>query len=262
MSDQIEAFLKGTPAPDEPQPVEQAAPEPEAKPAETPAPKVEDDDEPLPEAREGEPVVPRRALEDERHKRQDWKEKATRAEVERDMLAKQLEELKKAPPAPPPAAAPLEPIDPSVDPEGYHRRNMAAHLNAQLNNSELLIRDKLGDAAVDAAVAEFKEASQNDPTLFSKLYQQKHPYAWLMKEVDRMRLQREVGDDPEKWRAAEREKMRKELEAEITAKAPPVSPVAGMAPSLATVRSAAPRNAPAFSGPPSLDDILQQKRAR
>lgn len=263
-NEQVDAFLKGEsePAPAEappPEPVVEAAPQPTPEPA----PKPEnDDDESIPAAQEGDPVVPRRALEDERHKRQSWVEKASRAEAERDMLAKQLEEFKKAAAAPPPVA-PLAPIDLATDPEGYHRRNLEAHLNAQLNNSEMLVRDKLGDAVVDAAAAEFQEAAKADLSLYGKLYQQKHPYAWMIKEVERQRLQREVGDDPVKWRDAERERIRKEMEAErAEAAKPPVSPVAGLPPSLANVRSASPRNAPAFSGDQSLDDILSLRRKK
>src|SRR4029077_16278872 len=45
----------------------------------------------------GEAVVPRRALEDERHKRQDWKERAVKAETQHAELMRQLDEAKKAP---------------------------------------------------------------------------------------------------------------------------------------------------------------------
>jgi hypothetical protein len=69
---------------------------------------------------------------------------------------------------------------------------------------------------------------------------------------------RDLGDDP----AAYRERIRAELAAEMangTAPMPPVSPAAGLQPSLANVRSAAPRGAPAFSGPPSLGDIVRRE---
>ena len=257
---QLDAFLKE----DEPAPVaETPPPAPEPEPKAEPAPKPEtDDDEPIPVAAEGEPAVPRRALEDERHKRQNYAVQAAKFEAERDMLAKQLEELKKSPPPQPVAREPLPPIDPSVDPEGYHRRVIEVQLNAQLNNSEMLVRDKLGDEAVDAAVVEFKQAAEADPTLFNKLYQQKHPYGWLIKEVERQRLQREVGDDPVKWRETERERIRKEIEAERGAQpAERVSPVAGLPPSLANVRSAAGRSAPADTGDMSLDDLVKDIRA-
>jgi len=253
-NEQVDAFLKGEsePAPAETPPVEA---EPIPQPAPEPAPQPEnDDDEPLPVAAEGEPAVPRRALEDERHKRQNYAVQAAKFEAERDMLAKQLEEIKKAPPPPP--AEPRAPIDPSKDPH-------AALLNERLNISEMLARDKLGDDKVDLAVREFETASKADPTLVQRAFAQRSPYHWIVQEMERQRVQREMGDDPVKWQEGERARIRAEIEAErAKAEEPKVSPVAGLPPSLATVRSASPRNAPAFTGDQSLDDILGQRRKK
>ena len=68
-------------------------------------------------------------------------------------------------------------------------------------------------------MAEFRNLANADPTLFGKLYSQPHPYAWLTREVDRLRLVRDVGDDP----AAYREKILAEERAkwEAEAKAAP-----------------------------------------
>ena len=99
---QLDAFLFGAPEPEPQQapPVESTPPaEPPKGPPEPPVVEPDDDGDP-PEPSPGEPVVPRRALEDERHKRQNYVAQAAKFEAERDMLAKQLEELKKAP-APP-----------------------------------------------------------------------------------------------------------------------------------------------------------------
>ena len=257
MSDQLEAFLKGNSEPAsavETPPAEPVVETP-AQPPPEPAPKPEpDDEEPIPAAAEGDPVVPRRALEDERHKRQSWVEKASRAEAERDMLAKQLEELKKAPP--PQVREERPPIDPSKDPH-------AALLNERLNISEMLARDKLGDEKVDLAVGEFEAASRADPTLVQRAFAQRSPYHWIVQEMERQRVQREMGDDPVKWQEGERARIRAEIEAErAKADEPKVSPVAGLPPSLASVRSASPRNAPAFTGDQSLDDILGQRAKR
>lgn len=264
-TEELDAFLKGdaepAPAPEAPPPAPETSPPPPTEPPPPEAPKSEDDDGEPPTPVDGEAVVPRRALEDERHKRQDWKVKATRFETEAAELRKQLEELKKPPPAAPPAARePLPPIDPSVDPQGYHARTQQVMLNERLNMSEMLMRSQIGDDKVDAAVAEFKTAAEADPTLYGKLYQQANPYGWMAKEVERMRLQREIGDDPAKWREAERARIREELAAEQpeTPQPPARSAIANLPPSLASVRSAAPRSAPTYSGPPSLDDILAE----
>jgi len=262
---QLEAFLSGAPEP-EPQQAPPAAPEPKApeppkEPPAAPTPKPDDDDAEPPEATPGEPVVPRRALEDERHKRQNYVAQAAKFEAERDMLAKQLEELKKAPPQAQPQAQPqYQPINPAEDPAGYHARLQGALLNERLNVSELLLRKELGAEKVDAAIAEFKQHAERDPRLYSQLYQQTDPYGWMAQEVDRLRLIREVTTDPAGYEA----KLRAKWEAEAAdsgngQQAPRVSPVANLPPSLANARSALPRSSAAFTGPQSLDDILGQR---
>ena len=267
---QLDAFLKGEPLPDEsaaaapvestPAPKADAKPEgSEASPAAA-APKPDDDDAEPPEAREGEPVVPRRALEDERHKRQNYVAQAAKFEAERDMLAKQLEELKRAPaPQAQPQAQPqYQPINPAENPQAYHQQVQQTLLNERLNMSEMMLRKELGAEKVEAAVAEFKQHAQADPRLYTQLYQQPDPYGWMASEVDRLRLIREVTTDPAGYEA----KLRAKWEAEggtPQAPAPRVSPVAGLAPSLANVRSALPRSSPAYTGPQSLDDILGQR---
>jgi len=265
---QLDAFLSGAPEP-EPQQAPPAAPvestpkpeAPEAPPA-APTLKPDDDDAEPPEATPGEPVVPRRALEDERHKRQNYVAQAAKFEAERDMLAKQLEELKKAPPpqAQPQAQPQYQPINPAEDPAGYHARLQGALLNERLNVSELLLRKELGAEKVDQAIAEFKQHAERDPRLYTQLYQQTDPYGWMAQEVDRLRLIREVTTDPAGYEA----KLRAKWEAEAGASnggqpAPRVSPVANLPPSLANARSALPRSSAAFTGPQSLDDILGQR---
>ena len=203
---QLEAFLSGAPEP-EPQQAPPATPEstPPAEPPKGPPepPVVEPDDEAdPPEPSPGEPVVPRRALEDERHKRQNYVAQAAKFEAERDMLAKQLEELKKAPAqqAQPPAQPQYQPIDPAQDPAGYHARIQGVLLNERLNMSEMMLRKELGAEKVDAAIAEFKQHAAADPRLYTQLYQQTDPYGWMAGEVERLRLIRRVTTDPGRLR--------------------------------------------------------------
>ena len=85
------------------------------------------------EAEPGQPVVPRTRLRDGTgQKRQNWVERASRAEAERDALAKRLEDAQQGPP-PATAARRCEPIDPARDPEGYTRRVRGVVLNERLN---------------------------------------------------------------------------------------------------------------------------------
>lgn len=240
-------------------PVEQAAPEP-----------VETQNEPEgpPEPEEAEQLsadgrtVPLHVLQAQR---KDHKERAARLEGELAELRRQFEEVQKraTAPAPQPAAPPPQPqwINPAEDPAGYHARVQELMINERLNISEGLAREKHGDEAVEAAVRDFQAAMQTDPSLQAKLYAQPQPYSWLMKQVETIRLQREIGTDPAAFRA----KIRAEIEAEMAKSAPqqeqplsaaPAPVVPRMQPSLATARSAAPRSAPAYSGPAPLSEIL------
>jgi hypothetical protein len=251
---ELDAFLgaeaEPAPAPEPQAPEPDTTPEPDEAPAEAETPD------------EGEtPTGTMAALVDERNKRRDWKEKAVRAETERDELRKQLEEAKRAAQQPPQQYQPPQPIDPVQQPEAFVERIQQVVLNERLNSSEMMLRREIGAEAVDAAIRDFKEAAKGDPTLFPKLYQQPDPYGWLAKHVEVLRMQREIGDDPTAYRA----KLRAEIEAELASRgdAPlppqaPVSPAARLAPSLANARSAAPRASGAWSGPTPLEDIFRR----
>jgi hypothetical protein len=283
-NEQLESFLASesasataaaepaTPAAPEASPAA-ATPKPEAKAepgakAATAKPEAEEDTDP-PEALEGEPVIPRRAYEDERRKRQDWKEKAARLEGELAAYRKQQEEAERRAAAPPQQQQHYQPPpDPAVDPRGFAQhlvqQQQAALLNERLNNSEMMLREKIGDEKLTEYVGEFRELANADPTLFGKLYSQPHPYAWLTREVDRLRLVRDVGDDPAAFRAKIEAEARAKWEQEAKAAPAPVSPAAGLQPSLATARSAAGRTANNWTGEPSLEDVLSpiQNRKR
>ena len=274
MSGQLDAFLKSgnpdgeaSPAPEPAPPREaprtppEAAPAKDASPAKdkpqaAPPPSEPDDDADPGEAEPGQPVVPRRAYETERAKRQNWVERASRAEAERDTLAKQLEEAKKGPPpqsTPPPFA---EPIDPARDPEGYTRRVRGVVLNERLNTSEMMALDKHGKEVIDKETAYFQQRTQSDPRLWAELYSKPHPYQWMIDNNATARLHEEIGTDPAAYEA----KVRAKIEAERGADPPPVSPAAGMPPSLASARSAAPRGSNGFAGPLSMEDILTRPK--
>ena len=135
-------------------------------------------------------------------------------------------------------------------------------LNERLNNSEMMLREKLGPEKVDQYVQEFKEFARRDQTLFGKLYQQTNPYSWMQREVERQRVLRDVGDDPSAYRVQDRGRGAGKWEAEAAAKAPPplVSPAAGLQPSLATARSVAGRTTTNWTGMTSEEDLLPAYR--
>ena len=271
---QLDTFLAaGTPpegaeapaAPPAPEPTPEApeaAPAAAAKPSEA-EPQEEDV---APHSGSDNRTVPFSALEKVRN---DWKPKYAAEQARAELLAKQLEEAKSPPP---PQAAPAQPVyqqpppDPATDPYGYAnhvwQRQMEAQINHQLNVSEMLLREKIGDDKVSEYVNEFKNLAARDQTLFPKLYGQPHPYAWMQREVERQRVLRDVGDDPSAYRAKVEAEARAKWEAEVAAQpmnggnGHAVSPAAGMAPSLANARSVAGRTTTTFTGPPPLDALF------
>jgi hypothetical protein len=283
MNEQLESFLKEQSDAPAAVPSAESNPTPEVAPdtkADAPAQEVspdtpESNDDVKVEARPNDSrTVPLAALEGERKARQDWKEKASRAEGELAELRRQLEEAKRPPTpvpqqqqAPAPQMLPLP--DPNVDPVGYvtafAARQQVAMFNERLNNSEMMMREKMPAAELDAYVADFKRELERDPSLVGKLQTQIHPYGWLVKEVDRLRLLRDVGDDPTAFRARIEAEARAKWEAEAAARGPAVpqaAPLPNMAPSLATARSVAGRTAPAWTGEASEEDVVDQIRAR
>jgi hypothetical protein len=126
-------------------------------------------------------------------------------------------------------------------------------LNERLNTSEMMAMDKHGKEKIDAETEYFKKRGEAEPRLWGELYSQPHPYAWMIENNATARLHEEIGTDPAAYEARLRAKWEQERGTD-----PPVSPVAGMPPSLANARSAAPRGTNGFQGPPSIDDILRR----
>jgi len=257
MADDLNAFLDGTAA------EEENAVAPEAAPAEVAAPEAEapaapePDAEPEPEAADEAGI--RKALAAERDKRRDWKEKAIRAEGEMAELRRQLEAARQPPQQPQEQRQPPAPIDPSIDPQGFVARVQEVMLNERLNTSEMMLRRELGTEKVDAAIAEFKDAIKENPGLQQQLYGQPHPYEWMHKQVEIRRLQRDIGADPSAYRAKLEAEIRAKVQAEMgeaPLTAPARSPAAGLPPSLANARNAAPRGSTPFNGPPPLEDVF------
>jgi hypothetical protein len=199
-------------------------------------------------ATESSTMVPLKALEEERKGRQDWKEKAIRFEEE-------LKHLRAQPPQSQGQQQQSQPVEMDFD---------MRLLNERLNTSEMLLRAKHDD--VDDKLKVFQEAASKNPALGAELLQQRHPYEWMYKQAQRFQAMSEIGEDP----AAYRERVRAELLAEIqqqgaatdhqpAAAAAQVAAKPAIPQSLATARSAAPRTAPVWTGPTSLNDILNRK---
>lgn len=284
-NDQLDAFLAEAPSPEpapaakepaapapEPKPEAKATPAPESKAAPEPKakePEPEDDDfEP---ARDGEVMVPRRALETERAKRNDYKAQAARYEGELAATKRALEEATQRAQAPQPQQQPMYQApapDPASDPAGYMRHieveQAKKQINHTLNVSELLLRKEVGAEAVDAAITDFKAAADQDPRLYQQLYSQQDPYGWAYKQVERIRMLRDMGDDPAAFRARVAAEERAKWEAEALqprGNTVTVSPAAGLQPSLANARSMGTRSAAAWTDT-SVEDVVAQIQNR
>lgn len=223
-----------------------------------PEPIVEDDAaklKPEPEA----PDVPddvkglRSALQATRRERSDHKGRADKLEGEAAELRAQLDEFKKvsaaAAIAPMPVAAPVPrpaPPNPFEDPEGWQAHNeqkVAERVFSTLCDvTEDALREKEGDAAVDAALKAFGDLIAKEPALRGELVRQRNPFKWMFQTVKRAEASREIGNDPDAWKAAQRETMRAEILAEQAGKATPAAAVA-LPTSLSGARNAGTRAA-------------------
>lgn len=177
--------------------------------------------------------VPLAALEAERRGRQDWKEKASRLEGELAELRRQTAERQQSP-----EQRQIDPI----------QRVEQMVLNERFNNSEMYARQKYAD--LDDMLTVFADAAKANPALSATMMQQANPYEYAYREAKRLQVLKEVGDDP----AAYRSRVEAEIRAQIGQSSTPAQP--NLPASLAGARSAAPRSAPAFTGPAPLGSIF------
>ena len=71
-----------------------------------------------------------------------------------------------------------------------------AELNARLNASELRLREKVGDAKVEALIVWVKAQAAKDATLFPKLYAQVDPYVWASGQMEQFQLGKSIAPSP------------------------------------------------------------------
>lgn len=172
--------------------------------------------------------IPISALLDEREKRQ----KLERELAELRQKAEARRDQDQAP-------------DPERDPQGYNayrdRQFQQQLWNERLNMSEVMTRQSLGDEVVDEATKAFQQAVSEKPWLAQELQRQQNPYGYVVEWHRQQRLLSEIGNDPEKWREAERERLKAELQAEMQAQAPGADqpPAQQQAPSRGIPRSLA-----------------------
>lgn len=172
-------------------------------------PAQSDDDEGL----SGLPPAAIAAIKDERKKRQN-------ATGEVQSLRDKLNQLKgrlEAQPAPQNAPQRMQQPqipNPATDPAGYHNyiasQQAAMVENTQLNMSETMVRQSLGDEAVNEAFSALQQHPQKD-MLLSQFKQTAHPWGQMMTWYKQQKLVSEIGDDPEAYK----QKLKEELLAEM-----------------------------------------------
>lgn len=229
----------------------QAAPAPPPAPAAQPAPQAPIDPAAAPEQQQ--PFWYRQAIK---------KEKERQRELER-----QLAELQAQRPQAEPEPAP----DPYADPQGYDERVQQQMRQLEhrfrVDQSERFARLKHGDQTWD----ETHEWLETRPDMVAWARQQPDPCEAAITAFKRERLAAEIGDDPAKWREAERQKMLQdpEIRAQILAEmgaAPAPAPQTPNTPqrpppppAASEARSAAPRGGDtSFAGPTPMGNLLNQ----
>lgn len=235
-----------------PEPVSTPAPEAAAKPEPTGDPKSAAPPADAPREQDERSQVPRKALEDERRKRQ---------ELERRF--KELEEHVAAQRKPQPEAQPPNwDLEPAAAARALEQQFAVRDYQTRVYMSERMLRREHED--YDEVARVFAEAASQNPALVQEVMAHPFPAEFAYDYGRRYKLLSEIGTDPDAYRSR--------IEADILAKhgittggtsaqsAPaPKSkqPAAPVPRSLARDVSQQPRNSRGqFEGPASLDELL------
>lgn len=210
------------------------------------------------------PPVPRKALVDERRKRQELERQLE--EITKKYASQPVQTQPQAQPQP--QQQPVEPLperpDPWIDPQGamdWDRAWMQQQVHAQVFETrtvlsrEMMMASKPDFAEVEAV---FMEAAKRSPALVQRLMNHPMPAKFAYEQGLKIRAMSEIGDDP----VAYKQRVREELEAELrgqssTPPAQPQTPKGSTPKSLAATPSNQPRDDRGrFQGPASLESIL------
>lgn len=140
------------------------------------------------------------------------------------------------------------------------RQDPVAHFETmrimdRLERSEDRFIDKHGESEFEAV----KEWLATRKDIEDWAVQQRHPWGAAFQQYQREKLSAEIGDDPNAWREAERDRLRAEILAEMPS-APMAPPRPNIPAPASGQRSAAPRNSTGqFAGSTPLGDILGKR---
>lgn len=238
----LESFFDAQPAPS--QQIETAPAEPvEEKGDKEPAPAPPADAQATTD--EG-PLVPRKALEDERRKRQDYEKRLQ--DLERKLQARPPQQAK------PKAPAPDWYVDPEQAAQQMHREFQYQIFATRLALGEEIFGQKPGYADAKAA---FTEAAQADPTLLERMVENENPTKFVFEQGRKIQAMREIGDDPLSYKQRLEEEFKaKYLGQSQPATQPPKAPAPkSLAGTTSTARDPQGRFA-SPSGPASLEELI------
>jgi hypothetical protein len=230
-------------------PAAKTAPAPVAEAA--PAAKVETPVDPATKPETEQPFWYRKEIEKERRARQAAERRA--ADLEQRQPAPQQRQE--------PAGEGDDPERPltRAELEFYRQRDA---LVGRLERSEERFVDKLGEETFEAT----REWLTTRPDIEEWALKQRDPWRAAHSQFTKEKLAAEIGEDPNAWREAERERMRQELRAEMDAEAQHIParrdpPQMRSAPPAAasTARSAAPRDDSGRFAPAPLTSLTKNK---
>lgn len=159
-------------------------------------------------------------------------------------LEKRLEAAESKPPEPEPMPDILEAPD-AVAPWVQKQIEEATN-RTRLEMSKAMAVETYGEEAVNDALA----AVQGDQATAQRLLGEHLPYKALVDWHKKQQVFNEIGPDPEAWKAAERAKIKADIEAEMAVKTVRATP------SLATETNAGARSGPSWSGPTPIGKII------
>lgn len=170
-------------------------------------------------------------------------------------LRAEIRSLKNPEPKPEPEQVP----DVIENPEEFAKhvvsKSEKAALNSRLDMSEQMAVDQYGAEKVKEAYEALKAAQ--DPATHQKILNEKHPYAALVKWHSQSKVINEIGDDPEAWKKAQRDIIRKELLAETEAETKKAT-AGKTVPSIAETFGTGGGQKSTYTGPTPLEDIFPE----
>lgn len=128
-------------------------------------------------------------------------------------------------------------------------------LNARLDMSQAIAEQQFGAEVVGEAMAALEAVAGSNPAAVQQIMQARSPYHELVNWHQRQKVMSEIGDNPDAWKAKERERIRAELQAELVSQQAR-DKAARPAPSMADETGVGGGAKSSWAGPTPLDSIL------